>query len=223
MASRSKAARSRRIKIINSAAFAILVVIILAFRLVEVIDRDKTPGERLTVIKVIDGDTVELPGGDRLRLLGIDTPERDEPYYDEARKFLEKISLGKPVRVEFAGRKRDGYGRLLAYLYLDSVFINKLILENGLGYLYLFKDNDTESPQVKQLLAAQRSALENRLGIWSLARAAEPYYVASVNSFRFHRPGCRSVTKMKPGNLRRFDTREEALYEGLSPCRICKP
>jgi len=223
MASRSKAARNRRKRIINTAAIVILVVIILVFRLVEVIDRDKSPGERFTVIRVIDGDTVELPGGDRLRLLGIDTPEREEPYYDKARKFLEKISLGQTARVEFAGRKRDGYGRLLAYLYIDSVFVNKLILENGLGYLYLFKDNDPESPQVKQLLAAQREALKSRVGIWSLAWAAEPYYVASVNSFRFHRPGCRSVAKMKLGNIRRFDTREEALYEGLSPCRNCKP
>ncbi|MFZ5980965.1 MAG: thermonuclease family protein [Candidatus Zixiibacteriota bacterium] len=222
MASRSKA-MSRRIRLINAAALVVLVALILIFRLVEVIDRDRTPGERFTVAKIIDGDTVELRGGDRLRLLGIDTPEKDEPYYETARQFLEKIALGRPARVEYAGRKRDNYGRLLGYLYIDSVFVNRQILENGLGYLYLFKDNDPNSPEIKELLTAQREALKNHTGIWSLARTPEQYYVASSNSFRFHRPGCRSVAEINPANLRKFSTREEALYEGLAPCRNCKP
>ena len=223
MASRSKSTKKSRRQLVNSAAIVVIIVLVLIFRLADVFDRDKTPGERFSVKAVIDGDTVELLGGERLRLLGIDTPERDEPYYDEARQFLEKLTLGQTARVEFTGRKRDNYGRLLGYLYIDTVFVNKRILENGLGYLYLFKDNEPDSPASRELLAAQRKALEKRIGIWSLARAAEPYYVASANSFRFHRPGCRSVAKIKPANLRRFDTREEALYEGLSPCRNCKP
>jgi micrococcal nuclease len=220
---RSYKTRSSRRKVINWTVVILLVAIILAFRLVEEIGRDKTPGERFTVKRVIDGDTVELLGGDRLRLLGIDTPEKDEPFYDRARQFLETLTLGKTARIEFGNRRRDRYGRLLGYLYIDSLFVNKVILENGLGYLYLFDDNEPNSPEVQQLLAAQRRALENKTGLWSLPHEPENYYIAANGSFRFHRPGCRSVEKIKPGNYRRFKTREEALYEGLSPCRNCKP
>ncbi|MBN1211671.1 MAG: thermonuclease family protein, partial [candidate division Zixibacteria bacterium] len=109
------------------------------------------------------------------------------------------------------------------YLYIDSLFVNKVILENGLGYLYLFDDNDPASQPVQELLAAQRRALENKTGLWSLPKEPENYYIAAKGSFRFHRPGCRSVKNIKPGNYRTFKTREEALYEGLSPCRNCKP
>jgi len=220
---RSYKTRSSRRKVINWTVVILLVVIILAFRLVEEIGRDKTPDERFIVKRVIDGDTVELLGGDRLRLLAIDTPEKNEPFYDRARLFLESLVLGKTARIEYSERRRDRYGRLLGYLYIDSLFVNKVILENGLGYLYLFDDNDPNSPLVQQLLAAQRRALENKTGLWSLQREAENYYIAANGSFRFHRPGCRSVKNIKPGNYRRLKTREEALYEGLSPCRNCKP
>jgi hypothetical protein len=112
---------------------------------------------------------------------------------------------------------------LLGYLYIDSLFVNKAILENGLGYLYLFRHNDLERPETSQLLSAQRKAMEQKRGIWSLPREPEDYYIAKDNSFRLHRPGCSSVANLKPGSYRRFQTREEGLREGLSPCRNCKP
>ena len=173
---RSHKNRSSRRKVVNWTVVVLLVVIILAFRLVEEIGRDKSPGERFIVKRVIDGDTVELLGGDRLRLLAVDTPEKDEPFYDRARQFLEDLTLGKAARIEYGNRRRDRYGRLLGYLYIDSLFVNKVILENGLGYLYLFKDNDPNSPPVQQLLAAQRTALENKTGLWSLFHHPENYY-----------------------------------------------
>ena len=201
---RSYKTRSSRRKTINWMVFILLVAVILAFRLVEEIDRDKSPGERFVVRRVIDGDTVELTGGDRLRLLAVDTPEKDEPYYGEARQFLEKLTLGKTARIEFGPRRRDRYGRLLGYLYIDTLFVNKAILENGLGYLYLFEDDDPANPAVQQLLAAQRRALDTKTGLWSLPHEPENYYVAAEGSHRFHRPGCRSVAGIKPGRSRRF-------------------
>lgn len=202
---------------------ALLVVLILAVRLVEDIGLDRKPSDRFTVKAVIDGDTIELAGGDKLRLLSIDTPERGEPFYDEACGFLAELALGKTARIEYANVRRDRYGRLLGYLYIDTVFVNEAILAQGLGNLYLFKDTDQNRKETGLLLAAQREAIAAGRGVWSLPKNPEDYYIASVNSFRFHRPGCGSISKLKPANARILQAREEALMEGLSPCRNCQP
>lgn len=198
-------------------------MLILVFRLVEDIGPDQKPSDRFIVARVIDGDTFELQGGDRVRLLSIDTPEKEDPFYDEAKDYLSTATLGQPVRIEYANQRRDKYGRLLGYVYVDSLFVNRAILENGLGYLYLFKDTDLGRPETEQLLNAQRQAIKTGVGLWSIKRQPEEHYIAGQNSFRFHRPGCPSTSRMKPGTFRRFATREEAAYEGLSPCRNCAP
>ncbi len=200
-----------------------IILFLVVFRLVEEVGHDRLPTDRFIVKRVLDGDTFELAGGDRVRLLSIDTPEKGEPLHGEACQLLSKLTLGKPVRLEYAGRRRDKYGRLLGYVYVDSVFVNKIILENGLGYLYLFRDTPLNSPETKTLLDAQRRAMAAKVGLWALPHSPEEYYIVLEGSFRFHRPGCQSVSKRKPGHFRTFSTREEALYEGLSPCRRCKP
>ncbi|UCG60706.1 MAG: thermonuclease family protein [Candidatus Zixiibacteriota bacterium] len=205
------------------ATVAVLVVLILAVRLVEDIGFDRKPTDRFTVTAIIDGDTMELGGGDRLRLLSIDTPEKDEPFYQEATDFLTEMALGKTARIEFADTRRDRYGRLLGYVYIDGIFINEAILENGLGNLYLFRDTDVDRPETGCMLSAQRRAIAARKGIWSITRHPEESYIAKNTSFRFHRPGCASAARLKKGSYRVFRIREEALMEGLSPCRNCKP
>jgi micrococcal nuclease len=215
--------RKSKKKLIRWVILAILIIVIVSFRLVEKIDRDISPDERFIITKVIDGDTVELKGGDRLRLLTIDTPEKGEPLYDEATQLLTDIALGKTATVEYANRRRDKYGRLLGYLYIDSIFVNKVILEKGLGYLYLFKDTDIDRPETDILFKAQRHAIKTDAGLWSLPRDYEDYYIARVGSLRFHRPGCGSLKKGSDKNNRNFDKRDDALWEGLSPCRNCRP
>ena len=120
----------------------IFIVIILMVRLYEDIGEDIAPDDRFLVVKVIDGDTVELKGGDRLRLLAIDTPEKDEPFYNEAKSFLAKMALNRNVRITYNRTRRDRYGRLLGYVYIDSIFVNEAIIRKGLGCLYLFQDNE---------------------------------------------------------------------------------
>lgn len=215
---------NKSIKLIRWTILVIILIIIVGFRLVEEIDEEIVPDERFIVTKIIDGDTVELKGGDKLRLLSIDTPEKGEPLYNEATQFLTDIALGNAVQIEFANKRRDRYGRLLGYLYVDTTFVNKVILENGLGYLYLFKDTDMDRPETEELLKAQRFALKNKLGLWSIPRENEEYYIARIGSFRFHRPGCSNLRKASDDkNSRFFDLRDDALWEGLSPCRKCRP
>lgn len=216
--------RSKKLKPLRWVLLLILLIIIVGFRLVEEIDKDIAPDERFIITRVLDGDTIELKGGDKLRLLSIDTPEKGEPLYNEATQFLSDIALGNAAHIEYANLRRDKYGRLLGYLYIDTIFVNKVILENGLGYLYLFKDTDMNRPETEILFKAQRQAMENNAGLWSLPRKYEDYYVARVGSFRFHRPGCSSLrNESNENNSRFFEIRNDALWEGLSPCRNCRP
>lgn len=214
----------RRRRLWSFLVIVLLAVVVVSYRLTERVGPEKRPGDRFTVKRVIDGDTVELLGGDKLRLLSIDTPEKGEKLHDEAMYLLAALAQGKSGRLEFAKTRRDRYGRLLGYLYVDdTLLVNKTILDSGLAYLYLFEDTDLQRPEVKRMLESQRGAIARHAGLWSFTRVPEEYYVATERSFRLHRPSCKSVDNLKPGHYRKFATREEGLGEGLSPCRNCKP
>ena len=81
--------RSRRRKRkLNLPLLLLLIIILIVFRLYNEVDQDKKPDGRFVVARVIDGDTIELSGGDKLRLLSVDTPEKTEKYYSEAKAFF---------------------------------------------------------------------------------------------------------------------------------------
>jgi len=203
-------------------AAALLVPVILLIRFY-VQTGDHRPGF-YTVVRVIDGDTVELTGNERLRLLGIDAPEHDEPYYDSAKIYLTQAVMGRQVRVVLGSRKRDGYGRLLGYIYMDTVLVNAEILRHGYAWMYLFPDNMDDRRMLNLLYAAQREALADTSGVWRLpVFMPEKYYVGNARSMRFHRPECNSVQRMSEANRVIFKTREAAAFEGYSPCRNCRP
>lgn len=203
--------------------FILLIAVLIIFRFVEDIDQDLPPNNRFRVSKVTDGDTFVLNGGDKVRLLAIDTPEKGERYYKEAKELLQQLTDNKIVTLAYADKRRDKYGRLLAYVYIDSTFVNKVILENGLGYLYLFKDTESDLPRTKELLIAQQKAIEAQIGIWSLQYSSEDFYINKSGSFRLHRPGCNSAQKLVTGRYQKFDNRLDGFKIGLSPCRNCKP
>ena len=97
--------------------------------------------ETAFIDRVIDGDTVES-NGTSIRLLGINTPERGEEYYSEAKEFLENLVLNKTVRLEFGKEKKDRYDRTLAYLYLGSENINLKLVEEGYANIYFPSGRD---------------------------------------------------------------------------------
>jgi micrococcal nuclease len=220
---KSSKRRSQKRAVIGAAFILFVAILIVTFRLVEEIGQDRRPGDRFVVTRVIDGDTVELAGGDRLRLMAIDTPEENQPLYHEARDLLERLTLGRTAEIRYGAKRRDRYGRLLGYLYIDTLFINKVIIENGLGYLYLFRDTELNSPEMDLLISAQRRAIADKTGLFGIERVPEDHYVAGQSSFRFHRPECRSARNYHSGNSREFANRDAALREGLAPCRNCQP
>lgn len=129
----------------------------------------------LQVSHVIDGDTIELAGGQIVRYIGIDTPEtrkRDgtewvydpKPYAEEAKNFNRQLVEGKPVRLEFDVQQKDRYNRILAYVYRDGLMVNLEMLRRGYALIF------THPPNVRymeEFLNAQKEAREARIGLWT--------------------------------------------------------
>jgi len=124
--------------------------------------------ERITgnITRVIDGDTVKMCLGEvitSVRLLGINTPEKKQPYHDEAMNFLKKYE-GKLVEVEERGT--DKYERTLGYLYFDNQLINAEVLRQGFANLYVYEKDE----HYTELKNAEEYARENNLGLWKRSK-----------------------------------------------------
>lgn len=199
----------------------IAVVFFLLLRFVAEVGHE--PSGTFLVTRVIDGDTAELNGQDRVRLLGIDAPEEGEPFHDSAKAYLSNLALNKQVALKFDARKRDGYGRLLAYIYLDTFSVNAAMVAMGLARIYFFTDNASNDQIQAGLLAAQRQAIGKKIGIWTVPNTGEAYYIGNSRTMRFHRPQCPSAKKLPDKYRVIFEERTEPFLEGYSPCRNCQP
>jgi len=120
---------------------------------------------KLIVTNVTDGDTLILNNGGIVRLLGINTPERNEYYYSEATDRLKELVYGKAVNLimDDAAPDRDAYGRLLRYVYYGDNFVNQVLLEEGYARNYPY-DQNLEYKDLFFLL--EQEAKENCVGIW---------------------------------------------------------
>ncbi|HHW16236.1 MAG TPA: thermonuclease family protein [Methanothermobacter sp.] len=81
---------------------------------------------------VVDGDTIDVEGVGRIRLVGVNTPERGQPGYQEAKDFVEEMCLGKTVYLDIDDAENyDKYGRVLAVVYVDGMNLNRELLRRG--------------------------------------------------------------------------------------------
>ena len=121
------------------------------------------------VKRVLDGDTIELENGERVRYIGINTPEIAHPprgaefFGPKAAEANRELVEGKRVRLEFDVQKRDRYGRLLAYVYVDSLFVNAELVKRGYAYAYTYPPNVKYAELFVRL---QREAREAGRGLW---------------------------------------------------------
>lgn len=122
--------------------------------------------------RVVDGDTIELDGGEKVRLIGIDTPETVkpgtpvQPYGPEASALTKQmLPEGQSIDLEMDVQERDRYGRLLGYVYLpNGTMVNAAIMDAGLAQVL------TIPPDVKYaglFLALQQDARTESRGLWS--------------------------------------------------------
>jgi micrococcal nuclease len=127
-----------------------------------------------TVTDVIDGDTIEIYYNgtiEKVRLIGIDTPESKHPqkpvecFSKEATEKMKSLVEGKQVRIEFdeSQDKRDKYDRLLLYIWQGDTFVNKEMILQGYAHEYTYRLPYKYQDEFK---AAEKEAREHERGLW---------------------------------------------------------
>ena len=124
--------------------------------------------------RVLDGDTLETSDKKRVRLWGIDAPEKGQPYADEARARLKALCEGKTLRLLTKGS--DQYDRILAVVYADARNVNMQMVIEGMAWHYAHY-----APDEKNLEAAQRAAKLSRKGLWQAPSPVNPYEFRKAN------------------------------------------
>ena len=158
----------RRIR--RAPAWAV-VVTLCAVALARAVEQKAEPPVIAAVVeRAVDGDTVVLVGGERVRYIGIDTPELHHPkkpverYAREAKEFNRRLVEGKKIRLETDVERRDKYGRLLAYVFLeDGRFVNAELIKEGYAQLLTIPPNVR---YVDLFTGLQKQARENKRGLW---------------------------------------------------------
>jgi micrococcal nuclease len=138
--------------------------------------------ENRLVIRVVDGDTIVVSPNEKVRLIGVDTPETIHPkkavacFGKEAKQFTHDATNGKTVRlimdaVNAKRRHKDRYGRTLAYAYLaDGKMLNAELIRQGYGRAYT-RFSFQHLVEFKQL---ERQARTQSVGLWSSCSLSEP-------------------------------------------------
>jgi micrococcal nuclease len=121
-------------------------------------------------VKIIDGDTFDLLSNGtvyRIRLNGIDCPERKQPYYQQAKNFLANACMQMQVTVTYSSKDRNG--RLLGDVFVNGKHINLLLVQQG--YAWHYKKYSTAI----QLANAETAARAAKLGLWKERNAIAPW------------------------------------------------
>jgi endonuclease YncB( thermonuclease family) len=170
------------------------------------------------VTYVVDGDTLDLDTGERIRLSGINAPESGECGYDNATLALKALVLDKEVYLERDYSDTGKYGRMLRYIYVDDAMVNlQLVVE---GYVKVYDKYASDTKRYDQLKAAEAVANASLLSVWTCVDLkADCLYVASKNSKIYHEPHCKWAKKIKEGNLICF--KEGDSLEGYEPAKSC--
>jgi micrococcal nuclease len=154
---------------------ATLIVLALAAALGgnALLDRGQAGGESTArVERVVDGDTIVLAGGERVRYIGVDTPESVKPgtpvqcYAKAASHFNARLVEGRRVRLRYDAEREDRYGRTLAYVFRsqDGLFVNAELVRRGYATTLTIPPNVAHADDFRQLARGARRAGR---GLWS--------------------------------------------------------
>lgn len=119
--------------------------------------------DSVTVTRIVDGDTVELADKSKVRLGGINAPEKNENYYEEAKENLELLVLDRQVHLQKDITDKDKYGRYLRYIFTTDKFVNAEQVSAGMASSYEYPP-DTKYQFLFDCL--EKSAREKGIGIW---------------------------------------------------------
>lgn len=137
--------------------------------------------QEFEVAQIIDGDTIKLESGQKVRLIGINTPESGHPYYDAATEKLKELIGDSKVTMKKDVEDKDQYGRLLRYIYVNDTFVNLEMVRFGLATSYEFEPNVKYTSDFD---VAETQAKSAKIGIW----APSPYTI-SIGQLVYDAPG----------------------------------
>lgn len=128
-----------------------------------------TAKQLVKVTRVIDGDTIEIDGGQKIRYIGINTPETVDPqspvqcFGSEATSKNRELVEGRAILIEKDVSETDKYGRLLRYVYIGDIFVNEYLVRQGFAYASTFPPDVKYQEQLRQ---AEQEARQNQRGLW---------------------------------------------------------
>ena len=125
--------------------------------------KSSTSSPGVAVSRVIDGDTIELADGQRIRYIGVDTPERDELLYREATEYNRRLVEGQRVRLLKDRSNEDRYGRLLRYVLAGDILVNAELVREGLAEAKSYEPNVQFAACFDSMM---EEAQANRRGLW---------------------------------------------------------
>lgn len=145
----------------NALIFSLLITLLIASNIYLIKNLQTAEIRKVVVTRVIDGDTLEVEDNLTLRLININTPEKNSPGFEQAKEFLKQFE-NKTVQVEELGK--DKYKRTLARVYTPS-YLNLEIVKEGLATKFLVRESELDV-----FSEAEKSAIENEKGIWKKSK-----------------------------------------------------
>ncbi|MBI3289910.1 thermonuclease family protein [Candidatus Microgenomates bacterium] len=187
------------------------------------------------VTRIVDGDTIDLSTGQRLRYIGIDTPESGDCFGGEATMKNRELVLDREVRLEKDVSETDRYKRLLRYVWEGDLMINEELVRTG------YAKASTYPPDVKyadRFVVAEREARENKRGLWAddvckveSASVQQPVSgcdikgnISTSGDKIYHVPGCGSYNKTtinESAGEHWFCSEDEAVSSGWRKAKNC--
>ena len=174
--------------------------------------------------EVVDGDTLYLDNGEKVRLVGVNTPERGVEGYIASKNFLQKFCLNKEIGLDVdKAKNKDKYGRTLAVVIVDGKNVNEMLLKEGLAeimyippsefYPYNWANDSTHVPDSYNTYANTQDTSSSDSGS----------YIGNSNSGKFHKSTCKWGQKTAEQNRVYFSDRNTAVSQGYKPCKVCNP
>ncbi len=179
---------------------------------------------------VVDGDTIYLDNGEKIRFVGVNTPERGVEGYITSKNFVQKLCLNKKVGIDVDNRKHnDKYGRTLGVVIVDGKNVNEMLLKEGLAevmymppsefYPFDWANGNTHVADTH----SSSSSSSHPTSSESTSSSSSASYVGNANTGKFHEPSCSSVSDMSERNKVFFSSRNDAISQGYDPCKRCNP
>ena len=177
--------------------------------------------------KVSDGDTITVEGVGKVRLVGVNTPEKGVTGADASTYFVKKLCLNREVSIDIDNSKNtDKYGRTLAVVIVDGKNLNEMLLKEGLAEIMYMPPSEfypydwaPNSDGYSKYVSSYSSSNSGS----SSSSSDSGSYIASANSHKFHYTTCRWGKKISEKNKVTFNSRSDAISQGYEPCKVCQP